>query len=450
MNRRDIRFWLLGTLMALTLAGCALTSPVEELYVPPQLPAEYKSLSLQIEAIQAQGAEYAAPTAGTNLQPVQLVDLDGDGVEEAVAFFRGGTEEKPLKIYIFKAVEDSYQQVAVIEGSGTAIHSIRYVDMDGDGRMELLVSWRVGTEVQAVGVQAMGVYSLENMEPVQLMVSPYARYEVVDLDDDGRLELVVLRGDGTETGGSVADCYDWDGSSLNLVSTAKLSVSVAQLQWMQIGKLEEGLTAMFVTGLEAESRATTDILIYSQGELTNIVLSNATGVSTESYRFLSLQPTDINGDGVIEVPHPAQLISEQDEIYWKIYWRSYSSSGAAQIQATTYHNQAESWYLTLPEDWDWNFTVRQENASSTERGTTFCSVKGGTVDEPLFTIYTCTGANREKLAAKAGRSILRTRSETIYAVSYYEAYDNWRYALDQEALAERFHVIVAQWTTGDN
>ena len=110
---------------------------------------------------------------------MQLTDLDGDGVEEAVAFFRSSNDERPLKIYIFRAVEDSYEQAAVIEGSGTAIYSIRYVDMDRDGRREILVGWRISPEIQALGV-----YSISGYEPTPLMFSLYTRYEVLDFDGD--------------------------------------------------------------------------------------------------------------------------------------------------------------------------------------------------------------------------------------------------------------------------
>ena len=39
------------------------------------------------EILLESGAEYAAPVSGSNIQPVQLEDLDGDGEEEALAFF---------------------------------------------------------------------------------------------------------------------------------------------------------------------------------------------------------------------------------------------------------------------------------------------------------------------------------------------------------------------------
>ena len=408
--RKRLLLALLAALVPILLSGCMLTSSVEELYALPQLPEEYQKLSAQIEEILASGAEYTAPTSGTNLQSVQLEDLDGDGDEEALAFFRTNSDGRPLRIYIFQAMGEGYQQAAVIEGSGTSIYSIHYEDMNGDGVKEILVSWQFST-----GVQAMEVYVLEDLEPVLSMSTPYARYEVMDLDSDDIRELVVLRGDETESGGSLADYYDWDGSSLVLRSTEKLSMTIAELQWMEAGTLQNGETAVFVTGrvigVEETSRAITDILVYRDPDLTNIVLDDMTGVSSQISRFLNLQPTDINGDGVTEVPMPAELPAEGEDAYWKIYWYSYSPDGAPEQQTITYHNLTDSWYLLIPESWDNHFTVRQSSVGATERATTFYSVAGRQIGEELLTIYTITGNSQETQAALGERTILRPRPD---------------------------------------
>ena len=124
---RNMKKWMAALLalgMVLALAGCTmpkLTLDPEELYALPELPERYTALNKQLSAIQESGAEYAAPVSGSNIQPVQMVDLDGDGREEALAFFRQSDGEKPLKIYVFTDNGDSYAQTAVIEGSGLAV-----------------------------------------------------------------------------------------------------------------------------------------------------------------------------------------------------------------------------------------------------------------------------------------------------------------------------------------
>ena len=180
-------------LMLLMLSGCSatkLTLNPQELYALPQLPERYTALNEQISTILEGGAEYAAPATGSSIQPVQMVDLDGDGREEALAFFRKADDEKPLKISIFTAEGVGYRQTALIEGSGTAFNSIAYSDLNADGRMEMIVSWRVSAELQALSV-----YALRGQEAESLIHTNYVKYTVADLNGDGKRELIALRAD---------------------------------------------------------------------------------------------------------------------------------------------------------------------------------------------------------------------------------------------------------------
>ena len=430
---------------ALLLSGCMFRASFDELYELPQLPNEYMELRVQIESILSDGAEYAAPTSGTNIQSVQLVDLDGDGVEEALAFFRSNSEERPLKIYIFQAVEDSYEQVALIEGSGTSIHSISYVDMNGDGVQEIIVGWRVNAEYQAVGV-----YSLQGFEPKLLMEGLYTQYEVLDFDGDDVQEMVLLRSD--TDGEPVAEYYDWSEDLLQFHSFARLSMTMAELDRVDVGSLRDGEVALFVTGVAEDTRAITDILTYHQGTIVNIVRNDLTGVSSEVFRYIDLRPQDINGDGVTEVPMPAQLPSSGlgDDSYWQVIWRNYNVKGQGEVAMTTYHNNSDGWYLVLPEDWDRRIAVRQVSASD-ERGIVFSIFSAGQETyQDFLGIYTITGSSREYKAARNGRFVLQRGVDTIYAAAFLEGNEGWQYAIDQEELNQRFRLIVREWDPGEN
>ena len=424
----------------LPLSGCLFSGTVDELYQLPQLPAEYTELQRLLDSILDSGAEYAAPTAGTNLQSVQLVDLNGDGSQEAVAFFRSPNEERPLRIYIFEAASGSYRQAALIEGSGTAVHSIQYEDMDGDGTEELLVGWRVSPELQALSV-----YSIRNFEPRSLITTNYVRFSAADLDGDGRQELAVLRGDGEE---NVADYYGWqpDGA-LVLQSTTRLSMTMAELRDAAVGTLADGSPALFITGVAEETRAITDILAWREGGLTNLMVNPTTGVTSEIFRYVGLEPMDINEDGITEVPMPALLPAVGGEADWKIYWRSYSAEGQAEEVCLTYHNVEEEWFLLLPEAWDNRIVVSTASAAGgEERITTFGYSRQGTYVD-FLRIYTITGANRESRASLSGRFILvRQAGSVIYAASFTEEGRAWYYNIAEEELRARFRVIPAEWS----
>ena len=452
---RWLRNFLAAGAAALTLAcatGCGaqlgFTLNPQDLYGLPKLPAKYTELNNRLNTILESGAEYAAPVSGSNIQPVQLTDLDGDGREEAVAFFRNTADERPLKIYIFNARGDTYDQAAVIEGSGTAIYSVAYSDLDGDGCTELAVGWRVNADLLALTI-----YALRPDGPEELVRTDYVRYTITDLDQNGLRELVVFR--ANEDGEAIADYYGWQDGGLAVKSSARISITMAELSQqgrVSSGMLEDGLPALFVTGVTEVPRAITDILTLRNGELANVVVSDTTGVSAEIAPFCSLYPADINGDGMTEVPRPEPLPNwyEGDQPYQRIDWRSYDSQGSVTLVQSTYHNAEDGWYLRLREEWRDQILVSR-NLSQDEASVTFFIAGGrGQMPEPFLRITSITGANRENRAVRGGRFNLSRQQETFYAAELLEANNTWAYGVTEDQVREAFSLIAAEWSTGEN
>ena len=442
---------LLMMSLSLVLAGCAmpkLTLDPEELYALPELPARYTTLNQQLNAIQESGAEYAAPVSGSNIQPVQMVDLDGDGREEALAFFRQSDGEKPLKIYAFTDNGNSYTQTAVIEGSGLAVYSIAYSDMNGDGRMEIIVGWRVSMDLQALAV-----YALEPGGARELARSNYVKYAVADLNGDGMQELTVFR--ANQDGVGAADCYLWKNGALTLSSTIRVSMTMAELSQqgkVTVGTLRSGEPALFVTGVAEGMRAMTDVLLLRGGELNNAVLSPTTGVSGESSRFRALYPTDINGDGVTEVPRTAALYGEELEgdTAQRVDWISFDAAGAAIRVLSTYHAIEDGWYLQLPDGWADTIYIGR-SASADEASVTF--YMGDSRDQsytPVLRITTLSGSNRERLAVRTGRFILGRNDGVIYAGELLKGNEGWADGVTEDEVRNAFSLIAPEWSAGDN
>ena len=442
---------LLMMSLSLVLAGCAmpkLTLDPEELYALPELPARYTTLNQQLNAIQESSAEYAAPVSGSKIQPVQMVDLDGDGREEALAFFRQSDGEKPLKIYVFTDNGNSYTQTAVIEGSGLAVYSIAYSDMNGDGRMELIVGWRVSMDLQALAV-----YALEPGGARELARSNYVKYAVADLNGDGMQELTVFR--ANQDGVGAADCYLWKNGALTLSSTIRVSMTMAELSQqgkVTVGTLRSGEPALFVTGVAEGMRAMTDVLLLRGGELNNAVLSPTTGVSGESSRFRALYPADINGDGVTEVPRTVALYGEELEgdTAQRVDWISFDAAGAAIRVLSTYHAIEDGWYLQLPDGWADTIYVGR-SASADEASVTFYI--GDSRDQsytPVLRITTLSGSNRERLAVRTGRFILGRNDGVIYAGELLKGNEGWADGVTEDEVRNAFSLIAPEWSAGDN
>ena len=446
MNR--IVLTALGLCLLLTSSGCGFSFSPEGLYCLPQLPAEYTELNSCINQVIEEGAEYAAPVSGSNIQPVQLEDLNGDGEEEAIAFFRNSADERPLKIYIFTARGQTYEQSAVIEGTGTSIYSVAYEDLNQDGWRELLVGWRVNTDMQALSI-----YTLRSGKPEELVSGvSYVKYALNDLNQDNLWELVVFRAD--EEGNGIADCYSWEGDEFRPRSSARITSTMAELSQqgrVKSGTLADSSPALFVTGVEESAWMATDILTVKNGELVNILLSDVTGVSSEVAPFCSLYPEDINGDNITEVPRPVTehgRNGEEDDGVWRIDWYAFAGDGTGTLVLQTYHNVEDGWYLRLQEPWDGQ--VAAVRSTGTDESAVTFSYRENEADIPFLRITKLTGPSREIRATRGGRIILRRQMETIYTAELLEANETWRHGLSEDELLEAFNLITQEWTTSDS
>lgn len=441
---------LLAMVLCLCLSGCMFRS-VDELYAVPAPPQDYEALQVRLSEVIAQGGEYAAPLSGNMIQSVQLQDLDGDGRQEAVAFFRVSGDEKPMKIYIFQQVGDSYQTLSVIEGAATAINSIEYVQMNEDPYRELVVSWQMSTS------RSLSVYSVGN-EVVELLRTDYDSYRLWDLDQDNRQELILFR---TPLESSPRlEFYDYDGT-LAMTGAAALSnggvigdgvVKSDYLKSIQTGYLSDHTPAVFAT-LSCGVGEITDIFVVQNGVPRNVTLDADIGESSETIRYYTQAPLlDVNGDGILEVPMPVPMNEYRPGAtvsFWMVRWRQFDSAGQAQEVMRTYYNSRDGWYFILPEEWEEkNLTMSRTDASGGgEQAVTFSYWSGSAVEEPIpfLTIYKLTGTNRVSRSKRGNRfniTPLGTDDSVIYAA---ELRDGWDSGLTEDMVRERFAVIRTDW-----
>lgn len=439
------------------LSGCLFIPSAEELYALPKLPEEYTNLEAELTQLMNDGYEYAAPTEGENIQMVQMVDLDQDGTDEAVAFLRKSSQAKPLFIYIFKQKENGYEIAGVIQEGGASIARVDYEDLNGDGLREIIVGWRMtggdaaknqseDKAAERALTQLVSVYSIERYSCQKVLETQYNRYVLTDLDSTGYPELITI------TGGSSGNCsailYEWNLGVMEQASVAKLSMPPALLEDVSVGLLSDGVQGLFVTGSADEETLVTDLLVLKGGSLSNCLLDEQTGTSTLLYHNSSLQARDINEDGILElpIPYPLARAPGETQTYWGIRWTAFSSQGVSQIMETTFHNLTDDWYLVLPESWKDTIMVTKVVSSNGERAVTFgAAQEDGEAPLELLTIYTETGDGREYQAGKGKRFILVRQATIIYAAEFLPDYAAWPGAMSRDALEDGFYVIHGEW-----
>jgi len=434
MNR-IIRSAALPALLALllSLSGCYSSGGIDQYFSLPQPAEEYLQLQQLIDQEIAAGSEYAAPTRGSFRQSVQLTDLDGDGADEALAFFRGA--DRTLKINIYYAVGKEYRQVLSIEGEGRAIGSIGFADMDDDGHTDLIVAWQI-----AAGMNLVSVYSLRNWTGELLLNTDSSEFITGDLNGDGREELLVIR--GGSPGMYLADMYTFNSEREPQATSAALSAGIYELRRVRTVKLSGGGPALMVESTLDNGDLVTDLLVCREGSLINLTMNRGTGVSETRRSYSLIYSQDIDGDGITEIPHPNQLYSQGEEVHWSIAWYRYDPYGRAVIALTTYHCVPDGWYFILPSGWETGLTVRRDDSIPGERAVILSRLgTDGSVND-LLTIYTITGENRSDRARLEGRFILLEDSATVYAAQIPND------SIAQDAVIRRFNRIFTEWSPG--
>ena len=463
--RKRILLGLLTAALAVALTGCGLRAP-EELYALPDPSPEYKSLQSSLESLLNMGYEYAAPISGSHTQSVQLEDLDGDGVDEALAFLRDTSgKEHPLKICIFKADgEGGYTQYCTIAGDGDMINSVVYCQLNGTPTKELVVGWRIFSTVYVLSA-----YSIENGNVTELMTaSNYTRYAVKDMDQDNQEEIVsILMNSSDDAGGSTATYYDWSEDTMKGINSVSLSANADSLDSVRYHYLTNSYPALYVTSFlrnngsaaQSTSSVVTDVLGVVNKRLSNLTLDPQSGDSTTVHLALA-EPRDINSDNVLELPMSLPLRSngnvEHSEGAYVLNWVQYALDGAERSVNYTYHNTSDGWYLILPDDWftGWDGTCMNgllvsrsdTNVGATvERSITFYHQGSpGEQPEPFLTIQKNTGSNRDSRATIGERFLLTQTADATYSAEFVDS--GWSCGLSRRELVERFKLILNDWS----
>ena len=108
------------------------------------------------------------------------------------------------------------------------------------------------------------------------MSSGYTRFTIQDLNGDGIPSLLVLRTDADSQ--PVAEFYGWQDEQMGVAYRCVLSSTMASVNRGSLvsGRLDADTPALYITGVDEQGMAATDILVFRQDlGLVNLALSGS-------------------------------------------------------------------------------------------------------------------------------------------------------------------------------
>ena len=432
-------------LSLLLLGGCTFPSG-DDLLAAPRPSTNYQTLQVELEDLLASGVSYTAPTGGENRSSIQLVDLDGDGVEEAIAFFRGSTSatSNNFQIYIYKRQGDQYVCTGTVEGQGTAVQSVDYPVITPDGRRGMVVTWRLTRD----GTGALTMCDFDNAcVPGVLLETEYSAMELTDLTGDGARDLLLLT---TDPGGRrVARLYQYQDDELLLAGEAATSPETVSVERMRSGRVQMNQPAVFAEERMANGVGlTTDIFVYNNDTLINLALDGEDSITRSTYRPVSVYAADINADGITELPRAVLMAGYTDaaasDAVFMLDWYVYSVDRPPVAVATTYDNISDGWRLNIDAAWHDRITAVKTTDSGLS-SVTFSEYISANQQIPLFTIYTATGSTREYYAGRSDLLQLGESAQAVYFARIADDAEQSALAISEQDIKNGFSLVKQDW-----
>lgn len=316
-------------LVAFLLSGCSfhLASSVNDLISPIAPFGDDALIKEALDKYVQSGYSLKNPSAGNNITSYSFCNLMDDKEKEAVVFYEPNNELGKIKMALLKYNEQKWKVVAEIRGEGEDIYQLDFADVNNDGKTEIISCWNT---ISNSTNHTFDIYTIEqnNSEyKIKKLVDESKtinNYYIVDINNDGKLELVLFQIKSGNYSTSKAELFTISNSKYNLIGETKLDSRISS--YVNISAEQaEGYTRIYADALNSNGDSMLTEIIYWSDAYNSIIspfYSYATGVTSGTRRDCLVKATDINSDKKIEVPTDYNKIKVQKElkvIDWKVY-----------------------------------------------------------------------------------------------------------------------------------
>ncbi|OWR32747.1 hypothetical protein CDO73_03885 [Saccharibacillus sp. O23] len=294
------KMWLSAACAAgmLLLSGCSDTLSLPDptsLIRPPRLPADKEALKSVIDRQLPVGATEVRTRDSEDTSAIHYSDLDGDGVREAIVFYKPADSTENLHLMILQEQEGTWVKMLDFEGEGQVLDKLEFVDISGDGYVDILAGFGVDGEDAANGAgNLLMVYSYTG-QALEILGNKlaYADFALVDLNGAGREELAIIN--LKPNIGTDIRVYQYQDKNFQEIASLDLpNKTVTGYYHVTSGKIsadQNGLVLDIMIG----SSTYTQIITMKNGVLESVI------DETTAFKDGMLKSEDVNGDGIIEI-----------------------------------------------------------------------------------------------------------------------------------------------------
>lgn len=298
----------------------------------------------------AVGSNYVlkTPKGGEHRSALIHVDLNKDGNEEILAFYSQNGTSESVNFQILGTDKNGWVALAGAESGFNEVRQVEFADINGDGILEIIIGWGLQTNKL---IQQLDIYTVEinNAEIKSIFQKSYSAFGVFDLNSDDKSELVVIFDDkSADMSLSVMKIYSYSSKAVHQFASLDVDHVVSTVSKISFDCLKKtGESRIYIDGFTADGQMTTDMVCYEieTGGLKRVYVDGKT-ISVLSKRSSNIECSDINEDGVVEIP-TEQKRANKELSSSVIEWKAVFEDKLTKI-ATYFDNRKNNYYYILP------------------------------------------------------------------------------------------------------
>ena len=328
MKRRLIVSVIMLCLLAAAFTGCSgakMKSPMGLMRPPLSagVDSELKSAFLAAatgkgKAASSSDISLISPLSGDYRSAFVLHDIDNDGVDEALVFYKLENEPSKEHMNVLDNVNGKWVSVGDFSGTGIGVNFVRFVQMTETGYPAILVSQSLYENDSS---KILSVYvctgTEEKLTIKNVCTEVYSIMENIDVDSDGQLDIFLIQQDLTNNNSprSTAKVFKMNASgTLDEFGTARLDGGISKYCSIQTDKVSASSPLrIYVDAIKGDAQAITEVLYWSTSSKS--LVTPMFSLDTQSNMFTArselLASQDYDGDGIIEIPSQRPLMGSR-------------------------------------------------------------------------------------------------------------------------------------------
>lgn len=339
-------------LSTLAFSGCSIIESPEDLTVPPKLEEDKEGIRRAIEEYLPKNTKPIIPPTDDSGSYIKLVDLDGDGEDEALVFYNAELEEKPIRILVLKKEGSEWKNISEIKVVGQELDEVAFKDVDGEKGLEVII----GSKIKYSLDKHLSVYSMKNGEMDRIFKNSYDAIIIDDLDGDKLTELLLLKLN-RENDESYGELYKAQDGKMKQIDKVSFS-DRAEINYAEHDYIYKNKKGIIISTTVEEDFINIYLMKVEDGKINKLLKDEV--ITTEKQEETEIMmPRDVDKDGTIDfaLPNSLQKDSKNDLINWVTEWYSFDGQDDIELKRLNYYDEKLNFTFELPLEWKDKITI---------------------------------------------------------------------------------------------